>query len=180
MHADWPRGLADLPMRKRDQKPAALPSGDSAHDEATRAALKLLSTRARSSRELGTLLERKGFSGSARAAAIKAVKGWGYLDDDRYAIDRASVLLREGKFGPAAVLVRLKAKGISEDRAEAAVAKATEALEFDPRTAALELLRRRHLEAPKTAAEKGKASRLLRSKGFDDDIIETLVGAETE
>ena len=73
---------------------------------ATDACLRLLRARARSRHELLTALERKGFSEPVRQAALGKLAGWGYLDDERFAQDRAAALLRRGRYGPQAVRQR--------------------------------------------------------------------------
>ena len=45
--------------------------------------------RARSRHELASWLERKGHSGAEAAAALARLAEWGYLDDERFAKDRA-------------------------------------------------------------------------------------------
>ncbi len=81
------------------------------------AALRLLSARDRSTHELRSRLLRKGCTESAVEAAIGRCRELGYLDDRRFARERARTLLRSGR----AVGFRLKAElqrhGISEDLA---------------------------------------------------------------
>ncbi|QRN94831.1 regulatory protein RecX [Archangium violaceum] len=158
-------------------------SEDSTPEEvrrATDACLRLLAVRARSRHELLTALERKGFPEPVREAALEKVKGWGYLDDERFARERAAVLLQRGKYGPQAVRQRLQAHGLSREEAHAAVSAASESVEFDAEAAARQVLERRGLLGrtlePK---EKARAGRLLVSRGFSSDVIQRVLGDGT-
>src|SRR5690242_6410361 len=102
---------------------------------ATDVCLRLLSVRARSRHELLTALERKGFSEPVRKTVLEQVEGWGYLNDERFARERAEVLLRRGKYGPQAVRQRLQAHGLSREAASEAVVSASGAVEFDAEAA---------------------------------------------
>ena len=145
------------------------------------AALRLLSIRARSRRELKLALARKGFAESQQDSVLSRLTELSYIDDARFARDRASALLRNGKLGPRAVLQRLCAHGLTEDEAKQALAEAERALGLDPLATARSLLERRGLSGrPLPAKEQAKAARLLRARGFADGTIEQLLGAELD
>ena len=145
------------------------------------AALRLLSIRARSRRELKLALARKGFAESQQDSVLSRLTELSYIDDARFARDRASALLRNGKLGPRAVLQRLCAHGLTEDDAKQALAEAERALGLDPLATARSLLERRGLSGrPLPAKEQAKAARLLRARGFADGTIEQLLGAELD
>ncbi|HYO59499.1 regulatory protein RecX [Archangium sp.] len=144
---------------------------------ATDVCLRLLSVRARSRHELLTALERKGFSEPVRKTALEQVEGWGYLDDERFARERAEVLLRRGKYGPQAVQQRLQAHGLSREAASKAVVTASDAVEFDAEAAARLVLERRGLLGRKLEPkEHARAGRLLFSRGFSSDVIQRVLG----
>jgi regulatory protein len=144
---------------------------------ATDACLRLLAVRARSRHELLMALERKGFSEPVRKTALEQVEGWGYLDDERFARERAEVLLQRGRYGPQAVLQRLEAHGLSREAASAAVATASGAVEFDAEAAARQVLERRGLLGRKLEPkEQARAGRLLVSRGFSEDVIRRILG----
>ncbi|WNG49488.1 regulatory protein RecX [Archangium minus] len=155
-------------------------SEDSTPEEvrrATDACLRLLSARARSRHELLTVLERKGFSEPVREKALAQVEGWGYLDDERFARERAAVLLQRGKYGPRAVQQRLEAHGLSREAASEAVATASGEVEFDAEAAARQVLERRGLLGRKLEPkEAARAGRLLFSRGFSSDVIQRVLG----
>jgi regulatory protein len=144
---------------------------------ATDVCLKLLSLRARSRHELLTALERKGFSEPVREAALGEVERWGYLDDARFARDRAAVLLQRGKYGPRSVEQRLQAHGLSPEQAREAVSEATGSVEFDAVAAARQVLERRGLLGrPLEPKERARAARLLDSRGFSPEVIQQVLG----
>ena len=147
---------------------------------ATDVCLRLLARRARSRHELLTALERKGFPEPVRQAALGQVEGFGYLDDERFARERAAVLLQRGKYGPEAVQQRLRAHGLSREAATQAVATASGEVEFDPEAAARQVLERRGLLGRKLEPrEHARAGRLLFSRGFSPDVIQRVLGDAT-
>lgn len=147
---------------------------------ATDTCLRLLAGRARSRHELLTALERKGFSARVREAALARLEGWGYLDDERFARERAAVLLRRGRYGPQEVQQRLEAHGLSREAASEAVAEVSGALEFDVEAAARQVLERRGLSGRSLGArEHARAGRLLFSRGFSEDVIHRVLGDAT-
>jgi regulatory protein len=147
---------------------------------ATDVCLRLLKVRARSRHELLTALERKGFAPPVREAAVARVRDWGYLDDERFARERAAVLLGQGRYGPRAVLQRLEAHGLSRDLAREAVASASGEVAFDAEAAARQVLERRGL-AGRTLSprETVRAARLLHGRGFSADVLRRLLGDAT-
>jgi regulatory protein len=159
-------------------------SRSSASDPAQAAmqvALRLLSLRARSRRELKLALGRKGFAEPQQEAVLARLGELGYVDDVRFARDRASALLRGGRLGPRAVLQRLSAHGLSDEQAREALSHAEREVGVDPLEAARSLLTRRGLVGqPLEPKQRGKAARLLRARGFADATIEKLLGSDQE
>jgi len=149
-------------------------------ERATNVCLRLLAVRARSQHELLTALERKGFSEPVRTAALEKVQGFGFLDDERFARERAAVLLQRGRYGPQAVQQRLEAHGLSREAASAAVASASDTVEFDAEAAARQVLEQRGLLGRKLEPkEHARAGRLLVSRGFSEDVIQRVLGDAT-
>ena len=149
-------------------------------ERATNVCLRLLAVRARSRHELLTALERKGFSEPVRTAALEKVQGFGYLDDERFARERAAALLQRGKYGPQGVKQRLQAHGLSPEAANAAVDKARDTVEFDAETAARQVLEKRGLLGRKLEPkEHARAGRLLVSRGFSEDVVQRVLGDAT-
>ncbi|MDC0714466.1 regulatory protein RecX [Stigmatella sp. ncwal1] len=144
---------------------------------ATDACLRLLAMRARSQQELRLALQRKGFSEAIQEQALEKLKGYGYLDDKRFAQDRAASLLSRGRLGPQAVLQRLQAHGLEAEVAREAVSSAAGAVAFDALAAARHVLERRGLLGrPLEPKEQARAGRLLHSRGFSADVIRQLLG----
>ena len=144
-------------------------------------ALRLLSLRGRSRRELKLALARKGFAEPQQEAVLDRLAELGYVDDVRFARDRASALLRSGRLGPRAVLQRLFAHGLSEEQAKEALSHAEREVGVDPLEAARLLLQRRGLVGqPLEPKQRAKAARLLRARGFADLTVEELLGSEAE
>ncbi|MBN1205465.1 MAG: regulatory protein RecX [Myxococcaceae bacterium] len=151
--------------------------GPEAVRRATEACLRLLAVRARSRHELRLALERKGFSAHVMEEVLGRLQGYGYLDDARFARERAAALLSRGRFGPRAVLQRLQAHGLGSEVAREALSAASGEVEFDPLAAARQVLeRRRLLGRPLGPKERARAGRLLHSRGFSEDVIQQLLG----
>lgn len=105
------------------------------------AALRLLTGRDRSEAELQKKLLQLGFSAEQAEEARLYCREYGYLDDRRYALDRARMLIRSGRGVGAKVLLDLLRRGIEESTAQAALAQAGE--EFEPLDLLQEQLERR-------------------------------------
>jgi regulatory protein len=151
--------------------------GPEAVKRATEVCLRLLTQRARSQQELRLALQRKGFSERVSDEVLQKLQGYGYVDDARFAQDRAASLLSRGRLGPRGVLQRLEAHGLDEDAAREALSRASGAVEFDALAAARQVLEKRGLAGrPLTAKERARAGRLLDSRGFSEDVIQRLLG----
>lgn len=141
-------------------------------------ALKLLSIRSRSRRELKQALARKGFGEGLQDAALARLTELGYLDDVRFARERAGSLLRNGRLGPRAVIHRLCAHGLSQEEAGRALAEAQAASGITPLDSARGLLQRKGLFGRALPAkEMARAERMLRSRGFTESTIEAVLGS---
>ena len=146
-------------------------------ERAEKAALKLLSARPRSRRRLLDLLARKGFSAAGQKSAIARLEELGYLDDQRFAKARALALFREGKLGQRSVHIRLLAQGVTESVARRAISDAMEELPFHALDTARALLSRRRLvDLQQDDRLRAKAARMLLSRGFEQSVIEQLLG----
>ncbi len=78
------------------------------------AALRLLTRRDRSETELRQKLEQLGFSLSAIESAIEKCREYNYLDDSRYAAERARILMRTGRGVGRKILLDLRRRGINQ------------------------------------------------------------------
>jgi regulatory protein len=121
-----------------------------------------LARRDRSAAELEAQLERRGIDAEEREAAVGRLTELGYIDDERFARNRAEALAERG-YGDAAIVHDLEQRGIGADVVEQALA------ELAPETA----------RAARIAAVSGstaKTARALAAKGFSEDAIEAAVG----
>lgn len=144
---------------------------------AMNASLRLLSIRSRSSHELQLALQRRKVPAAIIANVLTRLTELNYLDDGKFAKERALSLLRNGKLGERAVLQRLRGHGLTAPDAKQALKDAEAELGFDPLDTAREVLARRGLaDRALTLKEKGKAARLLMSRGFSPSIVGKLVG----
>jgi len=149
---------------------------DPAFSDALGYVLRLLRVRGRTRRELELALERRGFGPPVRARVLRRVEELGYVDDARWALARATSLLEQRRLAPQAVERRLLAAGVAEQDARAAVARACEDAGFEPVEAARRLLASRLPPGRLSTQERARAARLLASRGFSEDVVETVLG----
>lgn len=105
------------------------------------AALALLARRDRSADELATRLRRKGFTEKDIAATLERCREYGYLDDARFARQRARSLVGNGRAVGGRLRAELKQQGINEELARQAAEEAEN--DIDPDRLLAELLERR-------------------------------------
>ncbi len=136
-------------------------------DDPWPAALRILSRRDFSTAELRKRLNDKGYHPEPVEAALQRCQELGYLDDGRFAVNRATSLMNQGRAVGPRILQDLRQRGVSEDLAEQALAKARESL--DEESLLADLLARRFPEfnfnsAP--AKEKRRVINFLQRRGF--------------
>jgi len=141
--------------------------------DAYEAALTSLDFSTRTAHEIANTLRRKGFVEPAINAVIEKLTDSHLIDDRRYA-QRIAECQVSKPVGIYAVKRKLRAKGISEEDAEAAI----EAFdEEQQRSAALETARklyRKYESLPRREA-RAKLSQALARRGFTWDTIETAI-----
>jgi regulatory protein len=131
--------------------------------DATQRASAALAVRDRSRAGLDAVLERRGVAPLERAAALETMSRLGYLDDRRYANDRAATLAGRG-YGDEAIRFELGRDEVSGEIVEAAIAA------LEP-----ELQRARRRSRP---GERAREARSLAARGFSAETIETLFGSD--
>ncbi|SHJ73607.1 regulatory protein [Malonomonas rubra DSM 5091] len=94
-------------------------------------ALRLLTGRDRSEAELTAKLKQLGFSASAIDGCLEKCREYNYLNDERYATERARALMRSGKGVGRKVLLDLRRRGIDDATAEQALEKIGQEFETD-------------------------------------------------
>lgn len=122
-------------------------------------ALKLLGGRDKSRAQLEASLVQKGFTAAEIKAVVERAIGLKYVDDDRVAQRLAQRLFAEGR-SRTDVARRLEGKGLDPATADA--------LPVDEAAAARALLKSKGVSGV-------KAARLLLSRGFDEDLVASLV-----
>jgi regulatory protein len=127
-------------------------------------ALRLIGLRAHSEAELRRKLAARGFAEEAVEAAVRRLRGQGYLDDDAYA--RNLVARRSGDRGAALIAAELAARGIDRHLAAGALG---------------DLDRRQQLEAARRLVRRSPgldpqrlAARMQR-RGFAHDVIRDAI-----
>ncbi len=140
------------------------------------AALRVLTRSDKSEAELQKKLQQFGFSASAIDAAIEECREYNYLDDQRYALERARTLLRTGRGVGAKISFDLRRKGIDENIAEQALEAASS--EFPPADMLREQFRRRFSTFDYATAENRERRRVVsffQRRGFSLEQIFTII-----
>jgi regulatory protein len=104
-------------------------------------ALRLLTGRDRSEAELSEKLRQLGFSVAEISTTLDKCRDYDYLDDSRFALEKARALIRTGKGVGAKVLLELRRRGIDEATASQALELVSG--EFDPAQLLRDQLERR-------------------------------------
>lgn len=144
--------------------------------QARDAALHLLAVRPRSAAELARRLARKGYAAEEVEPVIERLRELGMMDDAAFAgmVARDRVRLRPQ--GKRRILGELRAKGVDEETARAAI---TDALEGEA-TDEAELARRAAAKWRPRAGEDAASARRrlyghLARRGFDGEVTRTVV-----
>ncbi len=142
------------------------------------AALRLLTRRDRSETELRQKLEQFGFSLSAIESAIEKCREYNYLDDSRYATERARSLMRTGRGVGRKILLDLRRRGIDDSLAQQAVIIAE--AEFSPTDLLREQLQRRFTNFNYATADNRERRRVIgffQRRGFPlSEIFQVIKG----
>jgi SOS response regulatory protein OraA/RecX len=131
--------------------------------EALDAAARALARRDRSTAELDGHLEQCGVDAAERAAAIETMVAFGYVDDERLAANRASALAERG-YGDEAIRFDLERRGVDPGLVVGTISA------LEPEAG----------RASAIAARRGasiKTARLLVSRGFSADSVESALGS---
>lgn len=148
---------------------------DNAYDAAARALLR----RPHSQRELTDKLMRKGFAPDDVEAAIARHQDQDHLDDAELARMLVRWHVEHRPSGRRAVRQRLQLKGLSREHIDAAINDLlTTDIERTCAERALESrLRRTDLNALPPAKRRDRLARFLLSRGFDSDVVISLLDA---
>ncbi|WP_305044398.1 regulatory protein RecX [Geoalkalibacter sp.] len=144
-------------------------------------ALRLLAARDRSQAELAAALERRGIAASDIAEVLERCRELGYVDDRRYALERARALLRDGRAAGARIRLDLRRRGIDPELAQEALRAAE--VEAAPEQVLRELLARRFPDfdyARAEARDKRRVIAFLQRRGFSPAQIFALFREEKD
>jgi regulatory protein len=149
--------------QRRRAKPAGAPQAwkEDEREQALERAVRALARRDHSTAALRAKLERAGVSEPARDAAIETLAGVGYLDDERFAHDRAQGLVARG-YGDDWIRADLEAQGVASELAETALGG------LEPERD------RAQREAGKLGAGL-RAARALQRRGFSEEALEGVL-----
>ena len=136
------------------------------------AALRILTRRDYSQKELRQRLQDKGFEQTRIDDALQRCLDLGYLDDARYALNRATSLMSQGRAVGKRVLLDLRQHGVNEESANRALEKAREV--YDEEQLLASLLERRFADFNYSSAlvkERRRVVHFLQRRGFTIDRI---------
>jgi regulatory protein len=137
-----------------------VPEDEGERAQALERAVRALARRDHSEASLRARLARAGVSEEAREDAVERLARAGYLDDGRFARDRAAHLAARG-YGDEWIRADLDAHGVA-------------APAVDDALAALEPERRRALTEAEKLADGLRAARTLQRRGFSEESLEPL------
>jgi regulatory protein len=137
-------------------------------------ALRLLSQREHSRKELERKLAQHEQVPGELAKALDELQARDFINDDRAM--ESVVHRRSGKLGAARVKQELVAKGLSGE----AVAQAMDALKETELPRAQEVWRKKFGQAPSNEAERAKQVRFLITRGFAAEVVRKVVKGEAD
>jgi len=148
-------------------------------------AVRSLSAKMRSIRDLRRKLRDRAEPGEAGEAAVEAVilklKDLGYLSDERFAADFTRLRKENEKFGRRRVQQGLMQKGIAQELANATLTAAYE--DVDEVALAKEYVARKRMKKPEGDKEVARTMRRLMAAGFSSKTIWKVLrgwGAEVD
>ena len=141
--------------------------------DAWEAALTSLEAADRTAKDIATSLRRRGYVAPAIDAVVARLTETGLVNDARYA-ERLAEVQSKKPVGVYAFRRRLRAKGISEDDAEAALDAFDDEQQAAACLAAAQKLARRYADLPAREA-RAKLSQALARRGFGWDAITGVV-----
>jgi regulatory protein len=148
-------------------------------------AVRSLSSKMKSERELRRKLVERAELGEAGVVAVEAVmlklKELGYLSDERFAADYTRLRKENEKFGRRRVQQGLMQKGISQELTQVTLAAAYD--EVDEVALAKEYVARKRMKKPEDEKEIARAMRRLVGAGFSTRTVWKVLrgwGAEVD
>lgn len=154
-------------------------SGESNLLRAQDYALKLLSYRERSRKEIQVRMERKGFEKDVIEKVLRYLESQRYLDDRRFAEVWAHDRLKKG-YGKWRVILELREKGVNQEIIDGVVKEVYATV--DEIRMALDLVNKRgyDLESGEDKGVARRASQFLRRRGFSFSVIREVMSRMLE
>lgn len=158
-------------MLRRPKKPEELTPA-----EAQKSALRLLSRREHSAKQLRRKLTSRGHDEDAAEAVVERLAQAGWQSDERFAENLARSRAAQG-YGPLRIVAELEASGVSGEQARHAL----EGLDCDFAAAAVKMhLKHFSGHAPARGASFQKQYRYLAGRGFTSEQIRAALSAAPE
>jgi regulatory protein len=143
--------------------------------DARDSALRLLSRREHSARELKRKLEERGVEETEAEAAIEKLAGHGLQSDARYAEQLIRTRISQG-YGPIRIEAELRQAGLDGEGIEVAMASAD--CDWNEQAAAVHTKKFRAL--PRGMAERNKQYRFLMGRGFASEQIRRVLKGDED
>ena len=138
-------------------------------------ALRLLAYRARSEKEMGDRLQKKGYDSDISAWVVAELKRLNFLSDQQFSLAFVRDKMRTKPMGPYLIRLELKKKGVIDSFIQAAIEEAYR--EKSPLEIATALGRKKFSQQPTLPLIKRKqrTGDLLTRRGFSWDIIRDVL-----
>jgi regulatory protein len=130
-------------------------------EQALERAVRALGRRDHSAASLRAKLERAGISETTQEETVETLARAGYLDDERFALERAARLAERG-YGNDRIRADLEARGVAAEACQRALA-------------ALEPERDRAFRHARTLGRSARAVRTLQRRGFSEEALEAVL-----
>lgn len=144
-------------------------------EQAYQKALRYLSFRPRTQKEVEEYLKRKGFDGKAIEKAIEKLKGYGFVDDRAFASSWVSSRLRNSPKGRMAMAWELRQRGVEVE----IIDEVMESISEEQEEAVANRLAQKYYERYREVDGRERAykvARALARRGFDWEIIQRVIG----
>ena len=142
-------------------------------------AVSLLSFRMRTKKEIRDKLAEKKIDANAVEKAIDKLAGYGYIDDEKYAVLFIESAVSEAKYGRKVIEYKLRQKGISDDNIEKAMQLYPDDAEKQAASVYYKTLMRKYSnEEPKK--KRSKIYSNLARRGFSYDVINSLITGDDD
>lgn len=157
----------------RAPRDSSEPSPDGGDKTTEIAAVRLLSRREHSTKDLKRKLQGKGHAADAVERVVGKLSDKHLVSDERFAVNFVAYHGRRGH-GPIRIRGELRQQGATDEVIESALAAA----DFDWGKVATQVRRRKFGDArPRSLAERAKQARFLQYRGFSSDHIRLAMAA---